>query len=163
MQPRTPFPWPPVLACCAIWIITGCYWVAQQPYTPWMVHSFFPNENMETIGFHSGYVSSAPQLGQLATALLWGYLSDKWGRRPVLILCLLLSTAAFVWFGFSFNMTTAVVSNFVFGAANGAVGVVKTSFAEVCGDEHQARGSNPFTLKAPITLATDRHLALTQT
>lgn len=60
----------------------------------------------------------------------------------MLLLCLFLSSVFFALFGFSTNMTTALTSNFALGATNGGAGIVTTSFAEVCGNEHQARGTN---------------------
>jgi MFS family permease len=49
----------------------------------------------------------------------WGVLSDRKGRKPVLIIssiCLLLST---LLFGFSVNYAMAVVTRFLVGCSNG--------------------------------------------
>ena len=59
----------------------------------------------EEFGFEEyvvGLVAAIPPLMQFATATLWGGISDKWGRKPVLlagILCNVVAYSILTWKG----------------------------------------------------------------
>ena len=49
----------------------------------------------------------------------WGWLADKIGRRPVLLLSLALLTASMVAFGLSTSLYMAIFTRFFAGISNG--------------------------------------------
>ncbi len=64
-------------------------------------------------------------LAQMATAPLWGRLSDRWGRRPMIISGLLVSAVSYVVFESAGTVWLLFVSRFVQGCGAGTVGVVQ--------------------------------------
>jgi MFS family permease len=64
-------------------------------------------------------------IAQIICSPLWGKLSDRYGRRPMILAGLLLSAAAFLLFGLAHAVLLLFVSRLVQGAGSGTVGVVQ--------------------------------------
>ena len=82
---------------------------------------------------------TAAQSGQLATAVLWGWASDRFGRRPTLLLSMLGAAVCFGAFGFVQSFQVALGVNFLSGALNGVVGIGKTVMGELCDDSNASK------------------------
>lgn len=79
-------------------------------------------------------------LCEASTGMLWGRISDKVGRKPVLIMGLIGTALSMILFGFSTNMWFALAARALGGLLNGNVGVLQTTVAElVTRKEHQPR------------------------
>ena len=72
-----------------------------------------------------GGMVSAFAFAQLLTAPWWGRLSDRYGRRPMIICGLLASAIAYVVFGLAESVWMLVLSRLVQGAGGGTIGVVQ--------------------------------------
>ncbi len=72
-----------------------------------------------------GALVSTFALAQLISAPLWGRLSDRYGRRPMILAGLLFSAASYVLFESASTIGLLFMSRFVQGAAGGTVGVVQ--------------------------------------
>jgi MFS family permease len=64
-------------------------------------------------------------IAQIIFSPLWGKLSDRYGRRPMILAGLLLSAAAFLLFGLAHTVLLLFLSRLVQGAGSGTVGVVQ--------------------------------------
>lgn len=73
--------------------------------------------------------------------LQWGRLSDKIGRKPVLIIGVMGLAASMLSFGLSTSFWALVVSRSLAGALCGNVGVVKSSMAEMCDESNLAEAA----------------------
>jgi MFS family permease len=80
---------------------------------------------------YAGLLASSFMYGRVVTSLMWGWLSDFWGRKPVIILCTILSILANVGFGMSTSFPMAVAMRFLSGLMNGVVGVAKAVTGEI--------------------------------
>lgn len=58
-------------------------------------------------GYYAGLLTSAFMMGRLVSAHVWGVVSDRYGRRLVLIVGLLSTAVLAVAFGFSTTLTWA--------------------------------------------------------
>ncbi|KAF6830609.1 major facilitator superfamily transporter [Colletotrichum musicola] len=108
------------------------------PYLPQMVESFSDIPDSQT-GLYVGMLASAFALAQLSTNLLWGYLSDVVGRKPVMVLGTFLLTCCFVAFGFCRTYWQIVVVHVAMGMLNGNAAVVPTVLGEVTDRSNQSR------------------------
>ncbi len=72
-----------------------------------------------------GALVSIFAFAQMATAPLWGRLSDRFGRRPMIISGLLISAVSYVVFESAGTVWLLFVSRFVQGCGAGTVGVVQ--------------------------------------
>lgn len=87
----------------------------------------------------SGIVVSAFTVAQLLSAPLWGRCSDRWGRRPVLMIALGASALAYLVFGFADSLWLLILSRLLQGAGGGTVGVIQAYVADSIEPEQRAR------------------------
>lgn len=72
-----------------------------------------------------GLLVSCFAFAQLASAPLWGRMSDRFGRKPALIGGLLMSAGSFALFAFASNIWILVASRLVQGIGSGTTGVAQ--------------------------------------
>ena len=76
---------------------------------------------------------------QLLSAPLWGRFSDRYGRRPALLVGLGAAAIAYVVFAFSNTIWLLLLSRIVQGAGGGTVGVIQAYVADSTEPEHRAK------------------------
>ncbi len=91
------------------------------------------------IGLISGFVVSAFTVAQLLSAPFWGRFSDRYGRRPALLIALGASAIAYLIFGFAESLWLLALSRIVQGAGGGTVGVIQAYVADSTEPEQRAR------------------------
>lgn len=79
----------------------------------------------------SGILVAAFPLAQFATSILWGRLSDSYGRKSTIVLGLLVSAVSNLAFGLSRTFSALLFWRILAGLANGNVGVMRTMTAEI--------------------------------
>ena len=90
------------------------------PLSPYMARSFGADD------LQVGLLMSIYSVVQCIGAPLWGKWSDRWGRKPVLLVSLFFTGLSYLWFAFAPNLVHLFFSR----ALAGAFGVtVSTSFA----------------------------------
>lgn len=110
------------------------------PYSYRMIESFNITEDESRISIYAGMLITAFAFAEFSTGMLWGRISDKIGRKPVLIMGLFGTAISMICFGFSKNLWSAIISRAIGGLLNGNVGVLQTTVAElVKKKEHQPR------------------------
>jgi MFS family permease len=82
---------------------------------------------------------SAFTVAQLLSSPMWGRFSDKWGRRPALLVALGASAVAYVIFGYAHSLAVLFLSRLVQGAGGGTVGVIQAYVADVAAPEDRAK------------------------
>lgn len=91
------------------------------------------------IGSLSGVIVSAFTIAQLLSSPMWGRFSDKFGRRPALLIALGASGIAYLIFGFANSLLVLFLSRIVQGAGGGTVGVIQAYVADATEPENRAR------------------------
>jgi MFS family permease len=91
------------------------------------------------IGIITGFIIAAFTVAQLVSAPLWGRLSDRVGRRPILIIALTASGIAYLIFGFAESLFVLFISRIVQGAGGGTVGVIQAYVADSTDPKDRAR------------------------
>lgn len=76
---------------------------------------------------------------QLVVSPLWGALSDRIGRRPVLLIGLAGSTASYVLFAFAGGFWTLLASRVIAGTMGATVGVAQAYVADITPPERRAQ------------------------
>ena len=107
------------------------------PFLPDMAASF-PDVKPSQVGVYVGTIASAFALAQLATNFFWGWVSDKIGRKPVILLGTILTAACFVAFGFVRTLPQAIIVQALMGLCNGNQGVVSTCLGEITDRSNQS-------------------------
>ena len=86
-----------------------------------------------------GWILAAFSIAQLISAPLWGRVSDRYGRRPALLIGLLAAAIAYLVFGFADSLWLLFVSRFVQGAGGGTTGVAQAYVADTVRPADRAR------------------------
>ena len=108
------------------------------PYLPEMVGAF-PQVDPSRIGLYVGAIASSFALAQFATNFFWGWLSDRVGRKPVVMLGTLLTAACFSAFGFCRTLWQAMLVQALMGLVNGNQGVISTCLGEITDRSNQSK------------------------
>jgi len=85
----------------------------------------------ENASFYAGLLVSAFAIAEASTAVLWGALSDRIGRKPVIMMGLMGTVISSLIFGFATNYWVALLARFLGGLLNGNVAVMQTMVAEI--------------------------------
>lgn len=91
------------------------------------------------VGLISGVIVTAFTVAQLLSAPAWGRFSDRFGRRPALLIALGASGFAYLIFGFADSLTVLFLSRLVQGAGGGTVGVIQAYVADATEPSERAR------------------------
>ena len=91
------------------------------------------------IGLISGVIVSAFTLAQLLSAPVWGRFSDRYGRRPALLIALGASALSYLIFGFATSLVVLFLARVVQGAGGGTVGVIQAYVADSTEPANRAR------------------------
>eukprot|EP00282_Hemiselmis_andersenii_P029024 CAMPEP_0169454446 /NCGR_PEP_ID=MMETSP1042-20121227/15282_1 /TAXON_ID=464988 /ORGANISM="Hemiselmis andersenii, Strain CCMP1180" /LENGTH=220 /DNA_ID=CAMNT_0009566519 /DNA_START=78 /DNA_END=737 /DNA_ORIENTATION=- len=132
-------PLPKMQMGCAILVLiseAACYSYLF-PFVPFMVRSF-GNIAEEDVGFYSGWIASSFMFGQFLSAFIWGYLSDLYGVKPVILFCCACNATLTLCFGLSTSLGMALSIRFVAGLLNGNIGVVKTFIGLISDESNEA-------------------------
>src|SRR5579862_474675 len=103
------------------------------PYLYYLVHSLQSpaGTTPSQISRQAGLLVASFALAQFATSMLWGRLADVLGRKPVIVLGLLMSITANLGFGFGRSIAAVMAWRVVAGVGNGNIGVMRTMTAEI--------------------------------
>lgn len=86
-----------------------------------------------------GVLIAAHPFAQLAVSPFWGRLSDRYGRRPLILAGLIASAAAYVLFGLAESLWLLFASRLVQGAGGGITGVVQAYVADAVEPEERTK------------------------
>ena len=76
---------------------------------------------------------------QLLSAPIWGRFSDRYGRRPALLVGLTAAGCAYVVFAYANSIWLLLLSRIVQGAGGGTVGVIQAYVADSVEPQHRAK------------------------
>ncbi len=87
-----------------------------------------------------GLLFASFSLSQLVAAPLLGELSDRWGRRPVLMLSLVGTAISFTMLALAPNMLVLFVARIIDGLSGGNITTARAYVADVTTEENRAKG-----------------------
>ncbi|GAB7366856.1 hypothetical protein MBLNU230_g1026t1 [Neophaeotheca triangularis] len=117
------------------------------PYIYYMIESFHITSDSKQIALYAGMVTSAFAFAEFATGVVWGRLSDRFGRKPILLSGMAGTGVSMIVFGFAPSLPVALIARALGGMLNGNIGVINTTVAEIITEEvHEpfAFGVMPF-------------------
>ncbi|KAF8299928.1 MFS general substrate transporter [Clavulina sp. PMI_390] len=93
----------------------------------------------EDVGYYSGIVDSCFSFSQLFTIYFWSSLSDRIGRKPVIMIGVSGAALSAACFGFSTSLPMMVISRSIAGALSGNVAVVSSMLSEMTDETNQGK------------------------
>jgi multidrug resistance protein len=104
------------------------------PLLPFYAKSFGAN------GLVVGLLVSSFSIAQLLSAPIWGRFSDRYGRRPALMVGLTASAIAYVIFAYANSLWLLFLSRLVQGSGGGTVSVIQAYVADALEPDERAKG-----------------------
>ncbi|KAF1921008.1 major facilitator superfamily domain-containing protein [Ampelomyces quisqualis] len=109
------------------------------PYA-WKLVSSFQVCSESNAPFFAGCLIAAFSASEALSGMYWGGVSDRIGRKPVVILGCLGTMSSLLLVGFAQNFWVALAGRIIGGALNGNIGVIQTMVGEmVRRPEHEPR------------------------
>lgn len=90
--------------------------------------------------FQSGLLMAVFSLMQFLFAPFWGRLSDRLGRRPVLLFCLFGETLAYVVFALSRSLEMLIVSRVLAGFFGASISTASAYMSDITSQENRSQG-----------------------
>ncbi|KAH9882846.1 hypothetical protein J1614_000212 [Plenodomus biglobosus] len=141
--PEIPLPKTQVFLLCLTAVAGPIAFFSIFPYINFMIEKI-GNVEKEDVGFYSGLIESLFSATQMCVMILWGRASDRFGRKPVLVLSLLGMSAATTLFGMSSNLWQMIVFRCIAGVFAGTVVTVRAMLSEISTKQTQARAFSLF-------------------
>lgn len=91
-----------------------------------MIKSFNITNDERQIAVYAGMVTSAFAFAEFSASVFWGRLSDKVGRKPILLTGLAGTGISMLVFGFAQSFPMALIARAVGGMLNGYVSLSPT-------------------------------------
>jgi MFS family permease len=85
----------------------------------------------ENASFYAGILISAFSLAEAFTGMFWGALSDRLGRKPILLSGCFGTMTSLILVGLAPNFWVALAGRALGGALNGNIGVIQTMVGEL--------------------------------
>lgn len=89
--------------------------------------------------FTVGLLMASFALGTMVTAPLWGRVSDRFGRKPVLLVAQAMSAVAFLVFAFADSIWLLFLCRFLQGVGGGSIGAVSAWVSDSVRPEERAQ------------------------
>ncbi|KAJ1564212.1 hypothetical protein HK096_009109, partial [Nowakowskiella sp. JEL0078] len=108
------------------------------PFVYQMVKSFNVSNDEKELGFYVGLITSVYSLAQVISSIPIGWLSDKFGRRPLMLVGLAGNAISLVFFGVSKTLSFALFTRALSGLLNGNHGISKSMVGEITDKSNQS-------------------------
>ena len=89
------------------------------PYVYQMVRSFDATLDPHKTAVYVGMVTSAFAFAEFSSGVIWGRISDRIGRKPVLLAGLAGTALSMIMFGFATSLPIALLARALGGLLNG--------------------------------------------
>ncbi|KIM30839.1 hypothetical protein M408DRAFT_327795 [Serendipita vermifera MAFF 305830] len=136
---ETPLPWKQLGILLLLNICEPISATVIYPFIAQLIEELGVAKDKESIGYYVGLVESLFFLTEAFFVLQWGRLSDRIGRKPVLLIGLLGLVLSMTSFGLSHSFFAIIVSRALAGALNGNIGVMKSAIGEITDESNMAR------------------------
>lgn len=92
------------------------------------------------LGYYAGGLAASFCGAQFISSMSWGIFSDKYGRKPAVVIGTLGAAVGMFIFGSAKTYTQAVLGRIIGGLLNGNIGVLKSFLTEITDDSNRGKG-----------------------
>ena len=101
------------------------------PFLTYLVEDLADSQGIVEVGIWVGILMTSYSAAQFLFSPIWGSISDRIGRRPVLMIGLIGNTVFFTMFGLANTLFIALVARFLAGVFNGNIAVARAYIGDV--------------------------------
>lgn len=128
---RTPLPMKQLLVLCVMRLTEPVSYTLIFPFINQMLEDMKVSEDPKQVGYYAGWIESLFAIAQLCTAIFWGRLSDKVGRKPVMLTGLMGMAISVILFGLQKKYIGLVISRLLAGVMNGNIAILQSIVGEI--------------------------------
>ncbi|KAJ2070938.1 hypothetical protein GGH13_003685 [Coemansia sp. S155-1] len=136
---ETPLPWKQIAPLVAMRLAEPVNFALIMPFLYRMIEDFGVAETPKDISYYASMLFMSFSISQTLTVMYWGRLSDRIGRRPVLIAGLIGTLAVSILFGVCKTFPMAILVRMAAGVFAGNAAVMKSAMAEIADDTNRSR------------------------
>ncbi len=100
----------------------------------------FASKDLGVSDFEIGFLIAIFSLVQFLFNPLLGKISDKFGRRPIILITLLLTASSYIIFSFAGSFLVLLLSRLLAGFGGSNIGVAQAYIADVTSEKDRAKG-----------------------
>jgi hypothetical protein len=108
------------------------------PFLAFMVEHF--GYTGHRLGYYAGILAGSFCAAQLTSSMLWGVVSDTYGRKPAVIIGALGAGVGMLVFGSATSFEQAVLGRALSGFLSGNIGVIKSFLTEITDHSNRPKG-----------------------
>ena len=108
-------------------------------YSSYLIVDVGAVSDIDDAGDYSGFLIASFFICQFISSLVLGFLSDKHGRRPYLLISGFLGGVFQICFGLSKTLWQAILFRALCGLCNGTVGIAKTGIADISNKDNRVK------------------------
>ena len=101
------------------------------PFLTYLVEDLAAADGIKEVGLWVGLLMTSYSAAQFLFSPFWGAISDRYGRRPVLMIGLIGNTVFFAMFGLANTLFMALFARFMAGVFNGNLAVARAYIGDV--------------------------------
>ncbi|KAG2137627.1 MFS general substrate transporter [Suillus bovinus] len=140
-KPKTPLPKLQIGILMTLRLVEPIASMSIFPYINQLIRELgITGGDYAAVGYYAGIIESLFFVVQTLTVLRWSRLSDRIGRKPVLLVGLSGTCISMLCFGLSTTFWGLVISRCMCGLLNGNVSVMKTMLGELTDSTNMAQG-----------------------
>ncbi|EFA78366.1 hypothetical protein PPL_09017 [Heterostelium album PN500] len=133
----TPLPWRKLMGPFVLLVCEAIGNTSLFSYIGFMIIHMGVTADEDKVGYYAGFVASSFSFAQFVSSFFWGKMSDKYGRKPILVIGSVGSIISVLAVGLSPNLPLLIVARTINGILNGNIGVIKTYIGEVTDKTNQ--------------------------
>ncbi|KAJ4478962.1 major facilitator superfamily domain-containing protein [Lentinula aciculospora] len=145
----TPLPQAQLITLCLVRIVVPISFTQIFPYINEFIESLGVSDSSQ-IGFYSGLVESSFAISQLLFIYHWARLSDKFGRRPIIIIGTFGVAVMTVVFGLANSIPELIVYRCLAGFFGATASVIHTVLGEITDSTNQAAAFPIYGITGPV-------------
>ncbi|KAF9820191.1 hypothetical protein IEO21_01624 [Rhodonia placenta] len=134
----TPLPKVQLITLCAVRLVDPIAFTQIFPYVNEMMERLHLTNDPSKIGFYSGLVESSFAISQLFCIYHWARISDKIGRRPVVLAGILGIGVSTIVLGLAHSLAGVVLARCIAGIFSGNIAVIHSVLGEITDTTNQA-------------------------
>lgn len=92
------------------------------------------------LGYYAGGLAASFCGAQFFSSILWGMISDRYGRKPAITIGTLGTAVGMIIFGCATNYSSALVGRVISGLLSGNLGVLKSFLTEITDESNRGAG-----------------------